>query len=163
MLPIETLVIEYRELGLVLAVLIGFGFGFVLERAGFGNARKLAAQFYLHDMTVFKVMFTAIITAMLGIVAADGLGLADLRAVSESAVVASPDPLRGEVVKAFVVLKPGYAPSSDLAAELQEHVRRSTAPYKYPRALEFVDRLPKTTSGKIKRAALRAAEWDGRR
>jgi hypothetical protein len=86
MFPIESLVLEHRELGLVLAVAIGFGFGFVLERAGFGQSTKLAAQFYLHDMTVFKVMFGAIITAMSGLMVADGLGLTDLRLVSESAV-----------------------------------------------------------------------------
>ena len=86
MLPIQTLIVEHRELGLVLAVLIGFGFGFVLERAGFGRADKLAAQFYLHDMTVFKVMFGAIITASLGVMVLSGLGLADLKLISESAV-----------------------------------------------------------------------------
>jgi acetyl-CoA synthetase/medium-chain acyl-CoA synthetase len=84
--------------------------------------------------------------------------LLEHEAVAESAVVASPDPVRGEIVKAFVVLKPGYRPSDELAESLQRHVKQSTAPYKYPRAVEFVDRLPKTTSGKIKRAALRAAE-----
>ena len=60
----------------------GFGFGFVLERAGFGNARKLAGQFYLEDMTVFKVMFGAIVTAMLGLVVASGLGIVDLATIS---------------------------------------------------------------------------------
>ena len=54
-------------LSLIIAIFIGIGFGFFLERAGFGNSRKLAAQFYFYDMTVFKVMFTAIITAMLGL------------------------------------------------------------------------------------------------
>ncbi|WP_242343432.1 YeeE/YedE thiosulfate transporter family protein [Anaeromyxobacter terrae] len=73
------------ELGLVAAVLIGFGFGFVLERAGFGRANKLAAQFYGHDMTVFKVMFSAIVTAMLGVVLASALGLADFRALADHA------------------------------------------------------------------------------
>ena len=61
-------------------------------------------------------------------------------AVAESAVVASPDAMRGEIVKAFVILAPGYAPSDALAAELQEHVKSTTAPYKYPREIEFVDR-----------------------
>jgi uncharacterized membrane protein YedE/YeeE len=70
--------------GLLVAVLIGIAFGFVLERAGFGRADKLAAQFYLRDMRVFKVMFTAIVTAMLGLVIASGIGLVELRAVSES-------------------------------------------------------------------------------
>jgi acetyl-CoA synthetase/medium-chain acyl-CoA synthetase len=79
-------------------------------------------------------------------------------AVLESAVVASPDPVRGEIVKAFVVLRPGQAPGDDLVRALQEHVKRVTAPYKYPRAIEFVDALPKTVSGKIRRVELRARE-----
>jgi acyl-coenzyme A synthetase/AMP-(fatty) acid ligase len=79
-------------------------------------------------------------------------------AVVESAVVASPDPDRGEIVKAFVVLRDGHAPSDALVRELQEHVKRVTAPYKYPRAIEFVASLPKTVSGKIRRVELRARE-----
>ena len=65
-------------------------------------------------------------------------------AVLESAAIGSPDAVRGEIVKAFVVLADGYAPSDDLIAELQAHVRASTAPYKYPRAVAFVASLPKT-------------------
>lgn len=64
--------------------------------------------------------------------------------------------MRGEVVKAFVLLAPGYEPSDELAAELQSHVQRQTAPYKYPRHIEFIDELPKTVSGKIRRVELRA-------
>jgi acetyl-CoA synthetase/medium-chain acyl-CoA synthetase len=79
-------------------------------------------------------------------------------AVVESAVVASPDEMRGAVVKAFVVLAPGYQPSSALATDLQEHVKRLTAPYKYPREVEFVAELPKTISGKIRRVELRQQE-----
>ncbi len=79
-------------------------------------------------------------------------------AVVESAVVASPDPVRGEIVKAFVVLRPGHAPGEALVHELQEHVKRVTAPYKYPRAIEFVESLPKTVSGKIRRVELRERE-----
>ena len=78
-------------------------------------------------------------------------------AVAESAVVASPDSVRGEIVKAFVILSPGYVASDELALSLQEHVRKSTAPYKYPRAIEFVAELPKTISGKIRRVELREA------
>jgi len=78
-------------------------------------------------------------------------------AVAEAAVVAAPDPERGSVVRAVVVLRAGHEPSEDLAAELREHVRRRTAPYKYPRRLEFADELPKTASGKVRRAALRDA------
>lgn len=80
-------------------------------------------------------------------------------AVAESAVVASPDETRGEIVKAFVVLAKGYEPGEALAAELQAHVKRVTAPYKYPRKIEFVTNLPKTISGKIIRKELRAREW----
>jgi acyl-coenzyme A synthetase/AMP-(fatty) acid ligase len=73
-------------------------------------------------------------------------------------VVASPDVDRGAIVKAFVRCKPGIAPGDDLAHELQEHVKRITAPYKYPREIEFVDDLPKTISGKIRRVELRRLE-----
>ena len=66
-----------------------------------------------------------------------------------------PDPVRGQVVKATVVLVKGYEPSDALKKELQNHVKRVTAPYKYPRIIEFVDELPKTVSGKIQRAKLR--------
>ena len=79
-------------------------------------------------------------------------------AVAEAAVVGSPDPIRGLIVKAFVVLKPGYSPSGQLVTGLQEHVKRVTAPYKYPRAIEFTDALPKTYSGKIRRNELRERE-----
>jgi acyl-coenzyme A synthetase/AMP-(fatty) acid ligase len=79
-------------------------------------------------------------------------------AVAESAVVASPDEMRGEIVKAFVILAPGYSASPALASELQEHVKRVTAPYKYPREVEFVEALPKTISGKIRRVELRELE-----
>ena len=77
-------------------------------------------------------------------------------AVAESAVVGASDPTRGFIVKAFVVLKPERAPSPELAGELQEHVKRELAPYKYPRAVEFVERLPRTETGKIQRYVLRA-------
>jgi len=76
-------------------------------------------------------------------------------AVAEAAVVAAPDDERGAVVRAVVVLRDGYAPSEGLATELQEHVKGMTAPYKYPRVVDFADELPKTASGKIRRAALR--------
>ena len=79
-------------------------------------------------------------------------------AVAESAVVGSPDADRGNIVKAFVVLRSGYIASTDLVRELQDHCKRVTAPYKYPREIEFVAELPKTTSGKIRRVELRQAE-----
>jgi acyl-coenzyme A synthetase/AMP-(fatty) acid ligase len=84
--------------------------------------------------------------------------LAEHPAVVESAAVAKPDELRGAIIKAFVVPRSGYTPGPELAAELQEHVKRMTAPYKYPREIEFVESLPKTISGKIRRIELRKAE-----
>jgi acyl-coenzyme A synthetase/AMP-(fatty) acid ligase len=80
-------------------------------------------------------------------------------AVAEAAAVAAPDEERGSVVRAVVVLRGEcYAPSPELVRELQEHVKRETAPYKYPRIVEFAAELPKTASGKVKRAELRSAE-----
>jgi acyl-coenzyme A synthetase/AMP-(fatty) acid ligase len=80
-------------------------------------------------------------------------------AVAEAAAVAAPDEERGAVVRAIVVLRDGgYAPSPELVRELQEHVKRETAPYKYPRIVEFAEELPKTASGKVKRAELRGAD-----
>ena len=76
-------------------------------------------------------------------------------AVAEAAAVAAPDEVRGQVVRAVVVLRDGQEPGEGLARELQEHVKSETAPYKYQRIVEFVDSLPKTASGKIKRAELR--------
>ncbi|MDO4749702.1 MAG: AMP-binding protein [Eubacteriales bacterium] len=76
-------------------------------------------------------------------------------AVVECAITAAPDPIRGQVVKATVVLAEGYTPSDELVKELQTHVKRVTAPYKYPRIIEFVEELPKTIGGKIKRAEIR--------
>ena len=76
-------------------------------------------------------------------------------AVAEAAVVAAPDDERGAIVRAVVVLRDGAAPSDALARELQEHVKRTTAPYKYPRRIDFAADLPKTSSGKVRRALLR--------
>jgi acyl-coenzyme A synthetase/AMP-(fatty) acid ligase len=86
--------------------------------------------------------------------------LVEHRAVAEAAVVGKPDPLRGEIVKAFIALKSGYEPSDELAKDIQDFVKRITAPYKYPREIEFVDELPKTVSGKIRRVELRQREID---
>jgi acyl-coenzyme A synthetase/AMP-(fatty) acid ligase len=76
-------------------------------------------------------------------------------AVAEAAAVAAPDELRGQVVRAVVVLRDGHQPGEALARELQDHVKSETAPYKYPRIIDFAPELPKTPSGKIKRAQLR--------
>ena len=73
----------------------------------------------------------------------------------ECAVTAAPDPIRGKVVKATVVLAKGWEPSDELVKELQNHVKKTTAPYKYPRIVEFTDELPKTIGGKIKRKLIR--------
>ncbi|XP_066834036.1 acyl-coenzyme A synthetase ACSM3, mitochondrial-like isoform X2 [Anser cygnoides] len=82
-------------------------------------------------------------------------------AVMESAVVSSPDPIRGEVVKAFIVLAPAFVSHDPekLTQDLQQHVKKVTAPYKYPRKVEFVQALPKTATGKIQRKVLRNKEW----
>jgi acetyl-CoA synthetase/medium-chain acyl-CoA synthetase len=79
-------------------------------------------------------------------------------AVAESAAVGKPDEDRGQIIKAFVVLRPGFEAGDDLVRDLQDHAKRVTAPYKYPREIEFVDSLPKTRSGKIRRVELRQRE-----
>ena len=76
-------------------------------------------------------------------------------AVLECAITAVPDPIRGQIVKATVVLAKGYTASEELVKELQNHVKTVTAPYKYPRIIEFVSELPKTISGKIRRVEIR--------
>jgi acetyl-CoA synthetase len=73
----------------------------------------------------------------------------------ECAVTAAPDPIRGQVVKATIVLAKGWEPSRQLVKELQDYVKHVTAPYKYPRVIEFVTELPKTVSGKIRRGEIR--------
>ena len=79
-------------------------------------------------------------------------------AVLEAAAVSSPDPLRGTVIKAFVVLRQNHASSEDLAEEIRNFVKHQIAPFKQPRKIEFAESLPKTTSGKIKRRLLRERE-----
>ena len=81
--------------------------------------------------------------------------LMELPYVLECAVVGVPDEVRGQLVKAYIVLTPGKTPSEALVKEIQEYVKQHTAPYKYPRAVEFIDAMPKTISGKIKRNELR--------
>ena len=83
--------------------------------------------------------------------------------VIEAAAVASPDPKRGNVVKAFVRLTPGTQTDDDLVKRIQEHVSTSYASYAYPREIEFVDELPKTLTGKIRRIELRQKELKRKR
>lgn len=107
-----------HEVALVFAVLSGFGFGFVLERAGFGRAQKLVGQFYGTDMGVFKVMFTAVVTAMLVIVVASGIGVADFRAIADTATSSTylvPFAIGGAVVGAGFVMS-GYCPGTSWVA-----------------------------------------------
>jgi acetyl-CoA synthetase len=76
-------------------------------------------------------------------------------AIVECAVTGAPDEIRGQVVKATIVLAKGFSPSDELATEIKEHVKKVTAPYKYPRIIDFVEALPKTISGKIRRVEIR--------
>ena len=85
--------------------------------------------------------------------------LMEHKSVLECAVTAAPDAMRGQVVKATIVLAKGFSPSPELAKELQNHVKRVTAPYKYPRIVEFVSELPKTISGKIQRSLIRKKDF----
>lgn len=82
-------------------------------------------------------------------------------AVLECVVTGVPDPDRGQVVKATIVLAKGYTPSPELSAELQDHVKKTTAPYMYPRVIEFVPELPKTIGGKIRRFQIREKDSSG--
>jgi len=83
--------------------------------------------------------------------------------VVEAAVVGTPDDTRGNIIKAFIILASGFTGSDELTAELQAQVKKTTAPYKYPRVIEYVKELPKTVSGKIRRTELRARELKKKR
>lgn len=103
------------EVGLIIAVVIGIGFGFFLERAGFGSAKKLASQFYFKDMAVFKVMFTAIITAMLGLFYFSWLGWIDLSQVYIGNTYLAPMLLGGFILGVGFVIG-GYCPGTSVVA-----------------------------------------------
>jgi uncharacterized membrane protein YedE/YeeE len=103
------------EFSLLVAFVLGLGFGFCLERAGFGSARKLAAQFYLYDMSVFKVMFTAIVTALLGVTYLGWLGWLDLDLVYLVPTHLGPQIVGGLVLGVGFVVG-GYCPGTSVAA-----------------------------------------------
>ena len=104
-----------NEVSLIIAFIIGIGFGFFLERAGFGSARKLAAQFYFRDMAVFKVMFTAIVTAMLGLFYLSWIGWVDLSQVYLVPTNVWPDLLGGLILGVGFVVG-GYCPGTSCVA-----------------------------------------------
>ncbi len=104
-----------EEFSLLVAFALGLGFGFFLERAGFGSARKLAAQFYLYDMSVFKVMFTAIVTAMLGVTYLGWIGVLDLDLVYLVPTHLGPQIVGGLVLGVGFVVG-GYCPGTSVAA-----------------------------------------------
>lgn len=103
------------EISLIVAFAIGIGFGFFLERAGFGSARKLAAQFYLRDMTVLKVMFTAIVTAMLGLFYLNWIGFIDLNLVYKSNTYLLPQ-IAGGLILGIGFVIGGYCPGTSCVA-----------------------------------------------
>ena len=103
------------EMSLILAFVLGTGFGFFLERAGFGSARKLAAQFYLYDMSVFKVMFTAIVTALLGVTYLGWIGWLDLGQVYLVPTYLVPQVVGGLVLGVGFVVG-GYCPGTSVAS-----------------------------------------------
>jgi uncharacterized membrane protein YedE/YeeE len=104
-----------EEFSLLVAFVLGIGFGFCLERAGFGSARKLAAQFYLYDMSVFKVMFTAIVTAMLGVTYLGWIGWLDLSLVYLVPTHLGPQLVGGLVLGVGFVIG-GYCPGTSVAS-----------------------------------------------
>ncbi len=114
--PFESLSDERRALGLGVAVVVGIAFGFVQERTGFGRAQKLVGQFYGYDMTVFKAMFTAIVTAMLGTVVLSGLGLLDLRAVEFNYPTFLWPMIVGGLVLGVGFIVSGYCPGTSFVA-----------------------------------------------
>jgi len=114
--PFESLSDERRALGLAIAVAVGIAFGFVLERAGFGRAQKLVGQFYGTDMTVLKVMFTGIVTAMIGAVALSAVGLLDLETVQFNYPTYLWPMIVGGLALGVGFVVSGYCPGTSLVA-----------------------------------------------
>ena len=139
-----------------------------------GNISKFREYFYVPDGTSLGIRPTRTRTVTSGSWGAwtmssrppaNGLGpfevesaLIEHPAVAESAVIGKPDELRGEIVKAFIVLKPGHSPSEELKNDISQFVRTRLSYYAYPREIDFVTTLPKTRSGKIMRRVLKAKE-----
>lgn len=115
-LPLWSLSADRHELGLLVAVVIGFGFGFVLERAGFGRAQKLVGQFYGTELTVLKVMFTAIASAMVGAVVLSGAGLLDLEAVQFNYPTFLWPMIAGGLLLGVGFVVSGYCPGTSFVA-----------------------------------------------
>ena len=115
MLPLSSSLEFSTTVDLALALALGFGFGFCLERAGFGSARKLTAVFYLYDMAVVKVMFTAIVTAMVGLFALSAIGLLDLSELYLEPTSLAAQTLGGLVFGAGFIVG-GYCPGTSIAA-----------------------------------------------
>ncbi|MGB9771040.1 MAG: YeeE/YedE thiosulfate transporter family protein [Candidatus Kapaibacteriota bacterium] len=110
-----------EEFSLIVAFLIGIGFGFFLERAGFGSARKLASQFYLYDMTVFKVMFTAIVTAMLGVYFLGVFGFLDINLIYFTPTYVVPQ-IVGGFLLGFGFIIGGYCPGTSVVSTSIGHL-----------------------------------------
>ncbi len=115
--PLQQMGFFGETTGFVVSFIIGIGFGFALERAGFGNANKLAAQFYFYDMRVFKVMFTAIITAMIGIYLFNAFGWLDLDLIYINPTYIWPQ-IIGGLILGFGFIIGGYCPGTSLVASV---------------------------------------------
>ncbi len=113
--PINVFANYSQEIVLILSFVIGIGFGFFLERAGFGNANKLVKQFYFEDMAVFKVMFTAIITAMIGLFFLTAIGFLELDMVYMSPSHITPQIVGGLILGAGFIIG-GYCPGTSLVS-----------------------------------------------
>ncbi len=115
MFPLSSSIEFTVGVNLALALMLGVGFGFCLERAGFGSARKLTAVFYLYDMAVVKVMFTAIVTAMVGLFALSAIGILDLKELYLEPTNLAAQTLGGLVFGAGFIVG-GYCPGTSIAA-----------------------------------------------